>query len=1008
MSPQRLAMRNLKKAKNLEFVLYVFNAELIIVDSQSKGKFSRVLNYMLFFGKMQKEQTREQPLFVETLEDRVLLSAAGAGVDAEPIAASNTGSAWVGNRIWNDENGNGWQDRGETGVADVNVLLFEEGNSTAIASMTTGSTGLFNFQNLPGGIYTIEVDAPTGWTITTPNVISNDVGDSDADTSGVIGPFELAEGEINTNLDVGLRADDFVQTAWVGNRVWNDFNANGRQDVGESGVAGVEVHLLAQGSIDPIASAITNANGLYNFLYVAPGEYSIQVIAPQSATFTTANVGPNNVGDSDADENGIISSIVLDPGEVDTNQDVGLVFPSRIGNRVWNDSNGDGWQSLGELGVANVEVSLFEQGSSTAVRTALTSSQGLYNFTDVLPGTYTLKFTPPEEWTFTTAINTGSLVGNSDADANGVIGPFTVGSGEINTNLDAGLLAADFLAPARVGNRVWNDFNQNGLQDADELGIHGVEVRLIQDGEVEPIQTEVTNLQGLFNFKDVAPGTYTIEAIAPENFEFTSNSLISGVLNSDVNALGISESFDLAPGEINTNLDVGLIAGPTFLSRLQIDGVEIDVHPSFSPLIQRYSVNPSDATAGFSITAFTASSTDTLRVNGTAAASGVSVDIAPMLPGETVTIEVSNPIDGTRTYEVIYLPVGFPTLEVTTFKPGVSDGPLFLSLRQLTVRPPFFLAIVDNYGVPTFVLEPDGRPSDFKQLSDGTIQYAVRNGDFNEFGRESVDQVLLDEDFNEIARLNVVGDLNHTDPHDFLILPNGNHVFLSYNGEIRDGVVFEDSVIQVVDPTTGLEVFRWNSKDEIPLDDVLRANRQEYAHINSVFLDTDGNFIASLRGTSQVVKIDSNTGEIIWKLGGLSSDFTIDDPLGGPCGQHTATRLANGNLMVFDNGAPCPDLPGYENRGLLTRVAEYEIDELAMTAKLVWSYSQPGFYSTAAGSAQRLANGNTLIGWGRNAEGFVTEVDANGNKVYEVKAYSGDNAYQSYRAFKSDFPSDVV
>ena len=66
-----------------------------------------------------------------------------------------------------------------------------------------------------------------------------------------------------------------------------------------------------------------------------------------------------------------------------------------------------------------------------------------------------------------------------------------------------------------------------------------------------------------------------------------------------------------------------------------------------------------------------------------------------------------------------------------------------------------------------------------------------------------------------------------------------------------------DSVILMVNPATGEEVFRWNSNDDIPMEDVLRNNRQEFAHINSVFVDDDDNFLALLRGTSRVTSSDA-------------------------------------------------------------------------------------------------------------------------------------------------------
>ena len=443
---------------------------------------------------------------------------------------------------------------------------------------------------------------------------------------------------------------------------------------------------------------------------------------------------------------------------------------------------------------------------------------------------------------------------------------------------------------------------------------------------------------------------------------------------------------------------------PVKLADLRIAGTDVRMSPAFSHAIARYAIYHEASLEEVQVTAYSAS--DTITIDGEAVQSGEPLTISGLQAGETVSIEVFHPILGSqRSYELFYLPLGFPNLEVTALTEAASTDPVFVGLGKDNGARPYFVAILDNHGVPTFVRETPLRAGDFKLHPNGHRSYQTRSSFVNEFGRPSTDQVILDENFNEIGRFQVAGDLNHTDGHDFLILPNGNYVFLSYNGEVRDGTLFEDSVIQVVDPTTYEEVFRWNSKQDIPFEDRLREGR-EYVHVNSVDVDDQGNFLASLRGTSQVVKIDGETAEVIWKLGGVSSDFVIHDPLGGPCGQHTASWTAAGNLLVFDNGQLCPPLVEYAAHVGVTRAAEYRLDEANMTAELVWSYSRPDTYSRSGGSAQRLPNGNTIIGWA-NSDGslLTTEVDANGNIVFEMAAATDDAAWRSYRAVRHPDPS---
>ena len=67
-----------------------------------------------------------------------------------------------------------------------------------------------------------------------------------------------------------------------------------------------------------------------------------------------------------------------------------------------------------------------------------------------------------------------------------------------------------------------------------------------------------------------------------------------------------------------------------------------------------------------------------------------------------------------------------------------------------------------------------------------------------------------------------------------------------------------------------------------------------------------------------------------------------------------------------------------------------------MTATLVWSYERDGHYALSQGSAQRLANGNTFIGWGSVKSTLATEVDAEGRIVFDMAA----SDFISYRAWR--------
>ncbi len=158
------------------------------------------------------------------------------------------------------------------------------------------------------------------------------------------------------------------------------------------------------------------------------------------------------------------------------------------------------------------------------------------------------------------------------------------------------------------------------------------------------------------------------------------------------------------------------------------------------------------------------------------------------------------------------------------------------------------------------------------------------------------------------------------DTHDMKLLPNG-HALL-FGTEVRTvdmsalvpggktAASVTGDVIQEIDANKRL-VFEWHTFDHIPITNSfydLTQQTIDYAHINAVSIDpTDNNLLASLRTTSEIVKINRQTGEVMWRLGGKANEFTFvgEHEENAPyytVGQHDIHRLPNGDLLYFDNG----------------------------------------------------------------------------------------------------------
>lgn len=119
---------------------------------------------------------------------------------------------------------------------------------------------------------------------------------------------------------------------------------------------------------------------------------------------------------------------------------------------------------------------------------------------------------------------------------------------------------------ASLGDRVWKDLNRNGIQDADEHGAPGVQVKLWTDDDNNgtpdtQLAERVTNQNGLYLFENLDPSkTYIVQFVAPEDCEITSvNQGPDDGADSDMDpSTGLTAPVKLTAGEHNATIDAGL------------------------------------------------------------------------------------------------------------------------------------------------------------------------------------------------------------------------------------------------------------------------------------------------------------------------------------------------------------------------------------------------------------------------------------------------------------------
>lgn len=489
----------------------------------------------------------------------------------------------------------------------------------------------------------------------------------------------------------------------------------------------------------------------------------------------------------------------------------------------------------------------------------------------------------------------------------------------------------------------------------------------------------------------------------------------------------------LALAGLTVPLGTASVAAPAATHSISVAGAGVGMYPAFEPAVERYGVTTTGATGGtVKVTAKTSDPDGVVLVNGRAVTRPTAV--TGLGDGDEISV-IFEDSDGRSVHSLVYLPARFPALEVVENRPETAPGVVGLTLSEWNDNSDHFETAVDRNGVPAHVQRVPGNSMDFKRQPDGTLSVSRVT---STPGRTGHALHLLDDQLRSTSVHETEG-LKDTDGHDSIVLPNGHIVLLSY--EFDEATRLTDSVIQELD-AAGNVLFEWNSADHLDIEAESTSGtstsgpwRGDYAHINSVQVLPDGHFLASFRHTSSVMKIARSggdghqAGDVLWRLGGKLSDFEfVNDLHAGPCAQHTAYMVENGNIVIFDNGSWAvnggelcvdPDDPTRPSVARpFSRMTEYDIDEDAGTAELVWSYdrtmpdgvgNQTRLFAIFAGSSVRLPNGNTLVAWASEKRAMASELTAAGDVAWEVRdANPATQArFFSYRAFKFALPDAI-
>lgn len=489
---------------------------------------------------------------------------------------------------------------------------------------------------------------------------------------------------------------------------------------------------------------------------------------------------------------------------------------------------------------------------------------------------------------------------------------------------------------------------------------------------------------------------------------------------------------------------------------------ETGVTPTANPLVAQYSVRHyqpgfsawvefgTDTTYGRQ----TSEVSDSGSVPGSAV---VNVLVAGMLPQTTyhMRAHIDTPsgswVDADHTFTTGALPgpvsaqppsspsvVQFPAVTVNLPTPGLTPAPgvELLSLTSNATETAAVQAVaVDLQG--NIIWYCPGFAFPVKPMQNGDF-IIVRNSSLEEIDLscrvirhisvEQINQSLQASGYSFIVPppLGLLG--GNQLHHDVLVLPNGHWIALAqiaksftdlpgYPGTTN---VVGDAVLDI--DLDGNVAWAWSAFDHLDVNRHPYFGLPDWTHANALVYTTDGNLLVSMRHQSWILKLDyangTGAGDILWRLGEVLpgedqsfAQFTLTNgdssqwfyaqhypnilSSNGP--QFTLAVYDNGDFRVDSNGVQCTVAPP---SNCYSRAAIFDIDEGAMTAKLVSEYL-PGFFSFWGGSIGTLSNGDlefdSSAPFGPVTGGQINEVHDNTQIVWQMNVTGGVSTYRGYR-----------
>ena len=708
-----------------------------------------------------------------------------------------TGTGSIGDRVFFDTNADGLQTVGEPGIPGVPVTLVwfgpdgkVGGGDDVTESTVTGSNGFYTFGTLPPGAFRVTVGTPLG-------TVLSSAPDGVLDNTTLV---PLASGQAVVTADFGFKG----RSALSGN-VFVDVDGSNTLTEADTPINGVTLTLTGTDAFgNPVTATTTTTAGAYSFPNLAPGTYAVTETQPAGygngpTLRGTVNTTPTGTVGTDT-----VTGITLAAGQTGIDYNFGEVVGA-ISGRVVYDRNRDGVLAPAptESGIGGVTVTLFD-ATGKSITTAVTASDGTYQFTGLTGGTYTVTETQP--------------VGYADTPT----GPFAPNTRTVT-------LPAGGAVPGQDFGEVLGSLSGRVVVDTatPDTPIAGVTITLINP-TTGTTATTTTAADGTYTFTDLLAGSYRVVETQPP--AYLDGPDTPGTFGGTLVPTDTIDAIPVPAGGIGTaynfrELVSQTVVGTVYLDRNQdgtqttnepgIPGVTVELVNSAGTVVSTTTTNK---VGGFVFTnvppgTYTVRETQPTGYGnppiGPDATNTRPVTVTPTTPGSAnfadtlatlsgkVTVDTGAPIAG------VTITLINPTTGTTATTTTAADGTytftdlLAGSYRVVETQPPAYLDGPDTPGtfggtlVPTDTIDAITVPAggtgpgyDFRELTPQSVTgvvYLDRNQDGTQTPGEPGIPGVTVELVNSTGTVVGTTTTNSTGAYQFVNVPSGTYIVRETN-----------------------------------------------------------------------------------------------------------------------------------------------------------------------------------------------------------------------------------